>query len=451
MTIHNPADLGLIEATLDFYALYLIAIYAEVAGLDGDAMRGTDEAALAAYYTAVRGAYLDELAPANIPADVDTLLIQAERLRSLEPNKISGRSYTVVLCVSPDGDNSDGLTWRTAYQTPAAAFDACSADANALTLVLFAPGTYDINQTGQPTWTQNIVVQGSHRDFVNITNTHATASCVLRLEGLAAVNDVTITHIAGDNGLLLMGDGARAYRLRMTSTALTGPGASLWLDGDDCKAIDIDILGNAAQTIGLNVLGARSHYENIHVDDCAVGIWIHNAGADSNLFDNIFIHGCALGIDIDSGNEQHFKDILFLENTRDVDDEVGDSQWINIHGAFDIEISPDNFAGITVNTGAANTYGADTQLLSAVSRDTPFRIVGVSVEPSTSEWYKLRLSDDSGTSFFDEIQFDGTKRQGEAAPSGTEHIFNKGTRISGSAKDVSGGDNVKVWLEIQEI
>ncbi|KKM04015.1 hypothetical protein LCGC14_1768630 [marine sediment metagenome] len=361
-----------------------------------------------------------------------------------------GRANTATLHVSPDGDGSDGLSWRTAYTTPPDAFDACSADANDLTLVLMAPATYDFNLPGEPTWTQNIVVQGSHRDFVIFTNTHVTASCVLRLEGLSVVQDVTITPVAADNGLLLWADGARASRLRIDGTGHTGAGVGLWLNGDDGKATDIDILGNVAQTIGINVLGARTHYENLHIDDCAIGIWVHNAGADGNLFDNIFIHGCALGIDIDSGNDQHFKDIHFLDNTRDVDDEVGDSQWLNIRGRFDIEILPDNFTGVTVNTGAANTYGADTELLSAVSRDNPFRIVGISVEPSTGEWYKLRLSDDSGVTFFDEIQFEGTKRQGEAAPSGTEHIFNKGTRISGSVKDISGGDNVKVWLEIQE-
>lgn len=37
------------------------------------AMRGTDSAALASAYTAARAVYLDELAAANIPADVDTL------------------------------------------------------------------------------------------------------------------------------------------------------------------------------------------------------------------------------------------------------------------------------------------------------------------------------------------------------------------------------------------
>lgn len=35
--------------------------------------RGTDNAALAAFWTAVRAGYIDELAAANIPADVDVL------------------------------------------------------------------------------------------------------------------------------------------------------------------------------------------------------------------------------------------------------------------------------------------------------------------------------------------------------------------------------------------
>lgn len=62
----------------------LANILTEVAGLNGDAMRGTDNAALAASwtaalatalgnYTAARAGYIDELAAANLPADVDEL------------------------------------------------------------------------------------------------------------------------------------------------------------------------------------------------------------------------------------------------------------------------------------------------------------------------------------------------------------------------------------------
>lgn len=71
--------------TLDEIDTVLDTAAADVANIDGAAMRGTNNAALEAAwtaalagalgnYTAVRAGYLDELAAANIPADVDTLL-----------------------------------------------------------------------------------------------------------------------------------------------------------------------------------------------------------------------------------------------------------------------------------------------------------------------------------------------------------------------------------------
>ena len=77
--------------------------------------------------------------------------------------------------------------------------------------------------------------------------------------------------------------------------------------------------------------------------------------------------------------------------------------------------------------------------------------MGVHFEPADSEWYKVRFTGDSGTIYHDELQFDGNKREGAAAPSGTEFIFNADSRISCSAKSVTGGNNVQVWIEIQEI
>ena len=376
-----------------------------------------------------------------------------ERQLDMLGNAGLGRAYTATLRVSPDGSNTDGLSWRTAYNNLNDALDACGADANDLTLILVAPGTYDINESGQPTWTQNVVLQGNHRDYVVITNTHATASCVLRLEGLSAVFDVSIDHIAGDNGLLMWADGAVVRRLHITSTALTGAGVSLWMDGDDSIADDICIRGNLTNTVGLNVLSARCQYSNINICNCATGIWIHNAGADMNRFSEIMIHGCALGIDIDSGNQNMFNDIRFHNNTRNVDSEVQDQFWENIFGHFPIRIDPDNLVGILVACGAAGVYGADTQVIAAAAIDNPFRIVGVNFGPDATpaEWYTVRFTDSGGAPYYDVLMFHGDKREGAAAPSGTEYIFNADTRISCSARSVTGGNNVDVWLEIQEI
>lgn len=367
---------------------------------------------------------------------------------------MDGRAYTATLYVSPDGTGADGLTWRTAYQTLNAALDAASLDVNELTLILIAPHAtyYDINLTGTPEWTANVVLQGSHRDNVEIRNTHGAAGLIFELSGKSAVRDITFNLHTGGNGLIMSGDGSRVDRCGFNGTLQEDQAIALWMRGDEQRVRDVDFQGNVSWTIAIKLdPSANSHLENLAIHECERGIWIGDTQSDRNAFHNIDIHDCALGIDIDSGNSQHFQDIALMGNTRNVDDEVGDSEWIDVHGRFDIDILPDNFNGITVNTGGANTYGADTELLSAVSRDNPFRIVGTHLEPSTSEWYRLRLSDDGGTTFFDVLQFDATKREGAAAPSGTEHIFNAGTRISGSSKDVSGGDNVKVWLEVQEI
>ena len=388
----------------------------------------------------------------------DTLLIERQ-LDMLGPTTI-GRAITATLRVSPDGDGSDGLSWSTAYQTINAALDAASTDVNAMTLILIAPingaNYYDINVTGQPTWFANVRLQGTMRNFSEIRNTHVSATCILKLTGLAVLSDICFNlHTGSSDGIVLTNGASRVLRCLFNGRSLTGAATALWLDGAtqaDAKVDDVDFEGHVSYMTALKVDGfARCHFQVMRLHNCLTGIHILNSDSDDSLFKDIDISDCALGIDIDAGNDQHFQEIDFHHCTRNVDDEVGDSEWVDIHGAFPILILPDNLTGTQVNTGAANTYGSDTELLSAASRDNPFRIVAVHMEPSTSEWYQIRFSADSGSTFYDILQFDGTKREGIAAPSGTEFIFNKGTRISASTRDVSGGDNVKVWLEIQEI
>ena len=478
------------------------AVQAEVDNLDGDAMRGTDSALLAsnyatekgtdnaslasvwtsalasalANYTAVRAGYLDELdfdlaaAIAAIPTTMrgtDLALLATnyvtERgtdgaaLSSFTGNYINGGAVTAILAVSPNGDGSDGLSWTTAYQTIQAALDVASTDGDDMTLILVSPHPtyYDINTTGDPTWTANVLLTGTHPHFAIIKNDHASATSVLKLTGKSAVENLLFDLGTGNNGLIMTSTGAGGRKIHIDGANLTSAKTGLWLDGASAEHADlskIDIVGNTTYLTGLKVdQFARCNIDTITIVSCLTCLQIVGADSNENIFHELVIGDSALGIDIDAGNEQHFDDVTFHHNTRNVDDEVGDSIWIDMFGALDIAILPDNLTGIQVDTGAANTYGSDTELLSAVSRDNPFRIVGVIVDTSSTEWYQFRLSDDSGSTFFDILQFDADKKAGTSAPSGTEHIFNKGTRISASVRDVSGGDNVKVWLKIQKI
>ncbi len=388
-------------------------------------------------------------------AEEERLLKIIERQEDMLGNAGLGRAHTATLHVSPDGTGADGLSWRTAYQTINAALDAASTAANALTLILIAPHPtyYDINLTGTPEWTANVALQGSHRDIVEIRNTHGAAGLIFELSGKSIISDICFHLHTDGNGLIMSGDGARVDRCLFDGTLQEDAAIALWMRGDRQRVRDCDFHGAKLWTIGIKLdASADSHLERLHITDCERGIWLGDVASDHNTFHHIDIHDCALGIDIDSGNVQHFESIAFLGNTRNVDDEVGDSEWIDIHGEFDIAISPDDLVGVTVNTGAAGVYGGDTEILAAAGRDNPFRIVGVNFDPSAvAEWYSVRFSHDAAGSFYDVLMFVGVKREGIAAPSGTEHIFNAGTRISCSARDETGGDTVQVWVEIQEI
>ena len=150
--VSNPTDIIALQADVDTIVAGIVILLARLTALRagyldelGPTNIPADIDTLLARLTALRAGYLDELGPTNLPADIDEIVADTRLIEERQRDMLGiaglGRANTATLHVSPDGDGSDGLSWRTAYTTPPDAFDACSADANDLTLVLVAPGT----------------------------------------------------------------------------------------------------------------------------------------------------------------------------------------------------------------------------------------------------------------------------------------------------------------------
>ena len=382
-----------------------------------------------------------------------------------------GRAITAVLHVSPDGNGLNGLTWQTAFTTIQAALAAASTDANDCTKIWVAPHAtnYDILTADNPTFTGNYEISGTHRIWAAIKNTHASATSVMKFTGKVSLENLAIFQVADEGGVIITGNGWRIRRCGFNSTAISGAATSVYIDGTGATTRggimeDVEFLGDSTFTTGLHIEASTiNEIRNVTMHDCIVGIHVEDAASDRNLFQHVDIGDCndtvavegadGVAIKITSGNEQHFDNILLHDNTINVSDAIGDSAWDNIHGQFEIDVEPNDFAGVTLAADdVPNAWGADTEIRAAATATVPFRIVGVHFEPDISQWYGVRLSADSGATHFDEFLFDGNKREGAAAPAGTEFIFNKGTKISGGAKAESDGeDTVNIWLEIQEI
>lgn len=375
---------------------------------------------------------------------------------------IVGRAVTAMLYVSPNGDDTDGSCWSKAYTTIQGALAAASTDVNECTLILIGINTganyYDINTTGDPTFTGNYILQGTHRTWQKVKNDHASATSILKFTGYTSLINLNFNLGTSNNGVQIAKGAFRVNRcqfvgedLTSEKTALTvgdGSTAVKWGKITDCYFFGKDKTEMTALKLNKVKYTFIVDFEAVL---CKVGLHIVHIDCDTNVLCGAGIDECATGIKIDAGNGQYFENVRFDADTTNVDDAVGDHNWNNIRGSFPITVTG-ALTGTQVDTHAnAATYGTDTEIRSAASATKPFKIVGYHAEPSFDEKFKVRISADSGATFFDEFLVESAKNHASSAGTGTDFIFNKGTRISASAQSVSGGKNIKIWLEIQEI
>lgn len=372
---------------------------------------------------------------------------------------IIGSAITATLYVSPNGDDSNGSTWSRAYTTIQGALDIASTDANNCTLILVAPHAtyYDIDTTGDPTWAGNYEIRGSHRNWVKVSNDHGTATSIMKFTGKVSISDLTFDCGSGTlNGVIITGSGTKGSRLRRTyfeCEHVTGAQTALEISGgtEYIRLSDVMFHGVVANTTGLLLDDVKlSDYIEIQFHDCLKGLQFTNADTDENRFRSLIFHDCTIALDIDAGNEQIFSDVEFFNNTTNVDDEVADHLWNNISGEFEITIEPEDLSGVTLDSGPA-TWGNDTEIRAAVTSTKPFKVVAYQVQPSHEENMLLRLSADSGSTYFVKSIFATKKNKAGGYGAGSDFIFNAGTRISGSLWTAADDRDVDIWLEIQEI
>ena len=384
---------------------------------------------------------------------------------------VINRAVTAKLHVSKNGDNSDGSTWAKAYNKIQDALDAASTDINECTLILIAIATgptdfYDIDTSGDPTWTGNYILQGTHRTWAKIKNTDGSADSIMKFTGYISLNDLNFNLGAADcNGVIITKSAFRLNHLQFVGEDIIGAATALEIDGatggttlKHGKLIDVNILGESEFVTGLKLdKVARSNFQDLTIHNCVKGIHIDNATSDHNRFCHIGIGDCdhanGIAIDIDAGSEQYFDGVFFHHNTLNIDDAVHDHHWNNIGGEFPITTYPEDVDGIAVEANAlADIFGTDTELRGAGIATKPFKVVGYFFKPAVTQEHLIRFSADSEASWFNQVVVGSTRGRATAANAATDFVFNVGQRISASIMaESAGSDIVYIWLKLQII
>lgn len=389
-----------------------------------------------------------------------------------------------TLYVSKAGNNSNGLTWGSAFTTVTAAIAACTS--THMNTIRIGRGIFDLEtSTEYVVLEKNIHIIGSGIGHTFIRNSTMSGH---NLDAMFYVrhNAVHIEGITFDRDT----DGGIAVWLTEAShnciienceflydNATTNTSAAIVIQDSNRNIIrNCQIYGDGSETTGIyeggeghdNVFekirikdclngiritcvtnGDYNHHNDIIIDNCTTGLNL-DAG-DNNIFEDIMIRGCTTGIDMETGmTNTSFDELRIFGCTTCISDASTTSQYICIHSDDETgQIYPASLTGIAVTDGTGTGFGTDTEIIAAAAIDHPVRITGMSLETNVAEKHRIRFSFDSGSTFFyemiKEIAGNTVKR----------HVINMdgmlippNARVSCSVASENGGSTLAVWLEI---
>ena len=384
-------------------------------------------------------------------------------VREAVGNSISGMAVNATLYVDVNGDSTDGSNWTKAYTTIQGALDAASTDVNVCTLIMIGINTgniwYDINTTGDPTWTGNYILFGTHRNWAKIKNTHASATSIMKFTGYVSLRNLNINLGTDTNGIIIEKGGFRIDNCMFVGEDLTGTATAITLGMGSVikngKIRNCDIKGELTSTYmtGIKFMGAQCcDVSDIRLGYCINGFWQVDDDSDNNRIKDSEFCSNDTTLNIDAGSYLSLESITFIANTVNIDDETKTLLMNNLIAELPVEITPDDFDGILLESdGTANTFGAAVTLIAADAIDVPFKVITSIFEPDTADkWYQVRLSADGGTTWFETVMFRNAKKESSNLPNATDFIFNQGTPITAEVKCEVGGDDTQIWIKLQE-
>jgi len=388
-------------------------------------------------------------------------------IREIDIDSITGiEGFTEILYVSPDGDDSDGKSWAGAINDLWEAMGMASSSSTAMTLIVCAPSTYDINQAGDPTVAKNLHIRGVGGDQgvgVQIENNHASATSVLKFTKKISIYNLGINLGTSNNGLIISGSDAIQGRLENVDIVMSGlTSQKVGVTYENCSFhsnYKVYFIGNTTHAIGLKFDNLQYYidFDCLYLD-CLIGITSTHADNDYMVFTNPFIHGCVTGVSLTGQGCDGF--ILdqpsFVHNITNFTAHADDHYHI-MTPRFDYEfvfIYPTTASGSVEITGAgADTYGSWTEVIPVSTITKPFRIIGIGLggTSDSNAVYLLQIGYGASNTIIATVPIQGGVK-GTAVPDLNSGIIPENTAVSARIQTSNGGnDTLNLFIQYTEV
>lgn len=400
--------------------------------------------------------------------------------------RTQSKGYLETLYVGLNGDNSDGLSWQTAFTTLNAAVDAASSDGKVL--IYIGAGTFNVNIIPWLSITKRLHIKGSGIGITRLENQlgNSVGHFILSIEKTCTIENLTfrrrnenrhgaITYqvAAGGNSILRN----CSFEFKRSGDPVS---VSLITMGTNISGLVFEDLVMWGMTGVMGMLASTSFnilIKNVLIKDCNYGLYIDSVSfKDSIIQDCRFekcIHGifvaassntsiersiikdCTTGIKLLSGaNKISLTDVTFTHCATNIDDVGSNTEMAGIKSTIHNQIYPEALTGVMLpNSGTPEVYGLNTVIIPPDAITKPFKILAFTAAPSDDKKFIVRLSCDGGVTYFMHMFERRDGLNGELSRTLVLHdtIFPKGCEISGSMMAEVGDETLEIWLYYQEI
>lgn len=371
-------------------------------------------------------------------------------------------TYTATLYVSTSGDNSDGLTWSTAFNSIATAYNITSANVGDNTLILIGVGLFDVNLVAGLAVAKNVAFIGQGYTRTIIRNSHASNTYVFSCSKPTTFKNLQIMRVGTCDGIRLEAGawGSIIDDVRFNFfTGDAGAGTALKVSAVlGCKFTDVWIKGDCESTLGIVFVGSGLCLAgNTNIFDCDIGINLTHTDDDNNQFENTHISNCALALSIDVAGaiNNHFDELHLHDNVINIVDDGTNTLYVDLETDNEvIDIMPETASAGTIVTSknVADTYGDNYSQIDDGSGFTkPFKIVGAFLgNPSdAAATYIVKLATGAPASEVDMARMmlqAGKFASGSPVPI-ESGVLPAGTRISANCQTENAvADDIEIWL-----
>lgn len=322
-------------------------------------------------------------------------------------------------------------------------------------LILLGPGTYDANVAGVG-WTinkRNVTIQGLQTQAETVlSNSHAGATVGVQVTANnVELWDLFFKPTGSQTGLHTL----NIQEFRMTRCRFTGTGASetgLKLENTSAAQVEGTYIAGCGN-VGLELdQAAQIILERNVVSQSAVGVRFTGVAESFMSVTQTLIAYCTVGIEVGGAGTDNIvvDQVRMIQNGTNIDDSAatwGSVTFFRIDTESIVTKVIPTGAGMTVTSGAVNTYGAKGTLAASGAIPKPFIITALNIQDIDSSatytfkgWFGDTVSDQEGPEFqwASGLSFFAVP---QSVVTGSGYIFPSGTLVEGALKAIDAATN----------